>query len=588
MSVVDDGSSSNGFRALRASTAARRKLLARRLAAELAQGRGRAVGIVAVGVGVGLTIFGVGAGAGWFFHSRDIDQVIRTITIGCLLGLSVALILSSLGHAAQSFFSAKDLWFWDSTPAPPWSRFVDRLIETAIAALPPTLALGSLALIGLMWGSGHGAAAMARAVLTVVLVGIIPLSCGVTLAHVGGAILPAGQLRRISLLVLGVLVGAALVWFRRARIEKVLTPEGAAELLEKAKTVKELGPQLSPSSLGATFVLTGDAVAFLGLSLQVAACLGVAFAAHVFLSRRARDLAVDESPVGLLRGSFREKLLTLAVRPASKELRPLLEKDLLAFVRDPAQWGQVVLLLGVGALYLVNADALREGFKQMPEIGAAVLPAMHTGLVCFIAAGLAVRFGFPQLGLEGPAIWIVDGSPMRAASVLRAKWLASLPVVAFYPTAVSLVGGFVLQLRPPLWVLTTLLCATVSAGVAAFAVGRGAMKPLFDAASLSELAFGPGALSTMMASVALAFFGSVGALFCGSAVVATESNNLPVAGGLAIAGLATLIPATVTWEMGKKSLARGAEAYIRRREDEAEREYLARTAAVERTIAVDE
>jgi ABC-2 type transport system permease protein len=565
---------------------ARSVLLRRRLASELAQGRGRALGILFVGLAVAAVVFSAGFGGGFYVVYRGAPELVRTGVSAVLLALTAALVLSSLGHAAQAFFSAKDLWFWDSTPAPVWSRFVDRMVETGIAALPTTLALGAFGLTGIVLGAGLGPLAVIRGLVAVLAIGLIPLSLGVMLAHLGGAVLPAGKLRRVSLLLLGVGVAVVLVWFRRARVEKALSPEGAAEVLASARSVQQLGPESLPSSLGASFITGGELFGLLGLLAWSSAAVGLAFLAHVVLSRRARDLAVDESPVGLLRGSLRERALTLLVRPLSPELRPMVEKDLLSFLRDPAQWGQVVLLLGVGALYLVNADALRQGFLQMPEIGAAILPAMHTGLVTFIASGLAVRFAFPQVGLEGPAVWIVDGSPMKPRSILLAKWIASLPIVVFYPCLIGAVGGFVLHLRPFLWVITTLTCAAVSAGVAAFAVGRGALKPLFDATSLSELAMGPGALSTMMISVALAFAASVGAMFAGIAVVVSEVRDLSWPNAVTIAVASCLVPSALAIFSARSALAAGAQAFVLRREDEAEREYITRHAVG--PVAIDE
>lgn len=578
----------SGRSAVIAGMRTRRILGARRLRAELAQGRARAIGIALMGVVVAACVFGVTTVSAWYVTYKGAPDLVRTGTAVVLLGLSAALVLSSLGHAANSFFSAKDLWFWDSTPVPRWARFVDRATDTAVHALPMTLALGALAILGGVIGAGLGPAALVRAVVAVLLTGLIPMSVGIVLAHVGGALLPAGKLRRVSLLFLGVAVAAALVWFRRARIEKVLSEEGAAELLASARSYKEIGPAYLPSSFGSTFVVDGSLVGLGGLLAWSLGALLLALVAHRLLSTRARDLAVDESPVGIIHGSVRDRLLKAAVRPVQRRLRPVVEKDLLAFLRDPAQWGQVLLLLGVGALYLVNADALRKGFAQMPEIGAAILPAMHTGLVAFIAAGLAVRFAFPQVGLEGPAVWIVDGSPLHPRALMTAKWIASMPVVVIYPALIGVAGGYVLDMKPSLWIATTVLCLVVSLGVAAYGVGKGALKPLFDAASLSELAMGPGAISTMMWSVAYAFFGSVGALFAGISVAAGEAWRWPPYFGWGGTLFFAVIPSWVAWHAGQKALDEGALAFVRRREDEAERAFAERTAAEQRSIVVDE
>lgn len=562
---------------------ARRTLLRRRLAAELEHGVGRLVGFAGIALGAAALVFGAAFAGARFVVWQDVPELLRAGTSAALLGLSGALVMSSLGHAAQAFFGARDLWFWDCTPVPPWARFCDRCVETAMAALPNALALGSVAVAGLVLGGGLGVVAALRALLAVTLVALVPLSLGVALAHLGGAVLPAGKLRRVSLIVLGVVVAAALVWFRRARVEKMLSPKGAAELLAGARGVGDIGPSWAPSSLGTSFALDGTLAPLAALLVWSGGALGLAYLVHRLCARRARDLAVDESPVGLVRGSLRDRALTALVRPVPRDLRPMVEKDLLAFVRDPGQWGQLVLLLGVGVLYLVNADALRQGFTEWPAVGAWVLPSMHTGLVCFIAAGLGARFAFPQVSLEGPAIWIVDGAPLAPRAFMAAKWIGALPVVALFPSVIAAVGGLVLELDLVLWLLTTVASAVIAGGIAAFGVGRGARTPLFDAVSLSDLAVAPGALSTMLLAVLLAFLGSVGALIGGGALAGARYAGLPAVLGVLLALLAVAIPATLTALAGRRALLDGALAFERRRDDAATRQSM-----VERgPIAVD-
>ena len=49
-----------------------------------------------------------------------------------------------------------------------------------------------------------------------------------------------------------------------------------------------------------------------------------------------------------------------------------------------------------------------------------------------------------------------------------------------------------------------MLIVVTSVSVTAFAIGRGARAPVFDASNLGELAMGPGALSTMAWAVTMA------------------------------------------------------------------------------------
>lgn len=548
-----------GARAALAGARARGRLRLRKAKSERDKGAARLFGLATIGLGIGGCVFGAAFGGGFYLQWKGALELVRSGVSVLYVGVMSALVLSSLGHAANAFFTARDLWFWASAPAPAWSRFLDRTTETALAALPATCVLGALALAGLLFGSGASSVVVLRALAALALVAAVPLLLGVTLAHVGGSLLPAGRLRRVSLFVIGVLTVIGLVVLRSARLEQVMTEEGAARFLEDAREVGTVGPAWLPSSYGADFVVTGGVTPLLSLIAWAAALLGVAFLAHRSLHTRARDLADDEAPTGLAPGSLGERALRVVVRLAEPRLRPSLEKDLLAFARDPSQWSQLILLLGIAVLYVVNAKALVLGFESFPEWRGVILGSMHVGLSTFVAAGLSARFAFPQLGLEGPAVWIVEGSPLPAELLLRAKFLATLPVVAGFPTLVGAIGGVALGLPPSLWALTTCLIGAMAVALAGYGLGRGAIAPVFDAVSVSELAMGPGALSTMAVAVVLCGFASFSVLASGDILRGAEGAQ-----GL-LAVLPPLVPAGVATLLARSALRRGAAAFLLRR-----------------------
>ncbi|HEY1097833.1 MAG TPA: hypothetical protein VGF99_02850 [Myxococcota bacterium] len=555
------------LRAVVAGHRVRVLLLQRRLRAEAARDRGRTLGFVVLGVGFGVLVFLTAFFGGWFAIKKNAPELITTGTVAGLWGMGLALVFSSLGHAAQAFFSARDLWLWESAPTGAAARFIDRSIETAVAALPPTLALGTIGLAGLQLGGGGGVLAALRAIVAVVVIAPVPVAIGVVAAHVGGAVLPAGRLRRLSLVVVGVALTIGLVWFRRLRVERMLTEEGAAELLGAAKSVGAVGPALLPPRQLAGFVVDGSVGGFVVGVVGVVVAVLIAFATHVLLYRRARRLAVDESPTGVLPGSFAERAMRQMLRLVPVDLRPMVNKDLLAFVRDPGQWGQVILLLGVGVLYVVNASALGDGLRVLREAGQAFLTAMHVGIVAFIAGGLAARFAFPQVGLEGLAVWIVDGAPLAPRRLLLAKWWSAAPVSIVFPAVLGIAGGIVLDfgIVRLLWTTTlVVVCAVVFAGVG---VARGARQPLFDATSLSELAMGPGAISTVIQATVLAGIACVAALFVEGASLGAARGYLSAGAALVVAVLAIGVPVAMMVQAVRGAFVVAEAALLARRHD---------------------
>lgn len=554
------------LRAVLAGQRVRFLLVRRRLRGELARDRARALGLLVIAGGVGAVVFALAYGGAWWAVKQNAPQLVLTGTVVGLTGLAVALVFSSLGHAAQAFFSAKDLWLWESAPTGVMARFVDRFTETAVAATPPTLALGSIAVGGLQLGGGGGLLAALRAVVAVVLVSLVPVAGGVALAHVGGALLPAGRLRRLSLVILGMGLTGALVWFRHLRVERLLSEQGAAELLGAAQGMTTMGPEWGPPRQLALFVVDGNAASLVYGTAGVGLALLAALCCHALMHDRARKLAVDEAPTGVVVGSWRARFLDAVTRPVGVDIRPLVQKDLLAFVRDPGQWGQVILLVGVGVLYVVNVSVMGEGFERLVA-GRALIASLHVGIVAFIAGGLAARFAFPQVGLEGPAVWIVDGAPISWPRMLWAKWLVALPLSAFFPTALGLIGAVVLDFGVVRAIWTSALIGVVSALFAGLGVARGAQKPLFDAASLSELAMGPGAILTVVQSTVSAGVFSGATLVVEGLWWAIEHGRIGWAPGVALAGFVVVTPVLVLMLIVRRAFREGVLGLLARRHE---------------------
>lgn len=560
-STEQDGSNAAGTRALVAGLQAKGRIWLRRAARERERGLPRLLGLIGLLLVTALVVYFAAATAGYWLKLKGATEFVQPALSVVYLGVVGALLLSCLGHCASAFFTAQDLWFWNASAAPRWARFIDRVVDAGAAALPATLALGGVALFGFLRGADLPMVLL-RAMLALVLVAQLPLAVSVCVAHIGGALLPAGRLRRWSLVFVGVVVAVGLGGFRRARLERLVTEDGAAEFLANQQALTDIGPAWLPSNLAARFAVEGAPLPLLTLCVSVVVAYGLAYFTHRMLYLRARDLADDEAPMGLRAGSWAERALRRFTTVAPEGLRPLLAKDLLVFARDPAQWSQLVLLLGIAVVYLVNLEALRVGFEPFPWAKGIFLGGMHVGMATFIAAGLAARFAFPQVGLEGPAVWFLEASPLSPRDILRAKVYASLPVVCLFPTVVATLGGGVLGLSPVAWVLTTMTVAALSASLAALGTGRGGVLPVFDAVSVSELAMGPGALSTMVIAVALA---AVASLFTmvGGALLRFSGPLIGALGALVCAVLPSLLAA---W-LARRALNAGTDALCRRRED---------------------
>jgi hypothetical protein len=85
-------------------------------------------------------------------------------------------------------------------------------------------------------------------------------------------------------------------------------------------------------------------------------------------------------------------------------------KDLLIFLRDPAQWSQLLILVGVLAVsgwgFRAAADqaSLAELAKVLPY-ASVVLFGVGSWVGTLITAAACARLVFPMVSLEGQGFW---------------------------------------------------------------------------------------------------------------------------------------------------------------------------------------
>ncbi len=140
----------------------------------------------------------------------------------------------------------------------------------------------------------------------------------------------------------------------------------------------------------------------------------------------------------------------LAMRlPAAQSSRALLVKDVKVFLRDTAQWSQLLLLVALGLVYLYNFHVL--DLSRIPFVSDVIKDVyafVNLSLAAFVVAAVAVRFVFPAVSVEGPAFWIVRTSPVPMRSFLRSKLWTGLVPVALMAEGLTILSNRFLGVDP--------------------------------------------------------------------------------------------------------------------------------------------
>lgn len=234
--------------------------------------------------------------------------------------------------------------------------------------------------------------------------------------------------------------------------------------------------------------------------------LAVYYAVGLKFFETDRPVSGNASRPGFLERTFRMKPFADAVaRLFPPGVRGLVFKELMGNLRDPMQISHLVLMMSITALHFLN-------LSEIPAI--ALVPAarvliafLNLGLVGFLMAGVAVRFVYPSISLEGKPFWIIETAPISTLRFVLLKFFAGWIPLTLAALVVVTVSNVMIGIDRSLmwqWAIATIAIATVTT---AMGIALGITMPVFDRKNVFEISSSPGGIVFML--FALLYVGSV-------------------------------------------------------------------------------
>ncbi len=181
--------------------------------------------------------------------------------------------------------------------------------------------------------------------------------------------------------------------------------------------------------------------------------------------------------------------------------RLLAAKDLKAFFRDPLQWSQMAILLGLLTLYVSNVQQL---WTELATPGLQVLIGfLNLTAVALILATFTSRFVFPLVSLEGRHLWLLGLLPLSRTQLVISKLLYSLTVTVLVALAVTGVSVYRLSLPSALAATHLVAITAMCLGLCGISTGMGARMPMIHERNPARIAGGLGGVIGLMLSVGL-------------------------------------------------------------------------------------
>ncbi len=144
---------------------------------------------------------------------------------------------------------------------------------------------------------------------------------------------------------------------------------------------------------------------------------------HCYRARAARAIHSSRPGLGDLSQRFLCKPRFAQTLP--RHIRALIRKDVLTFIREPSQWGQVAVIIGLLFLYVINLGNIE--YTASSPFWTIILSYLNLGVCSLALSTLTTRFVFPQFSLEGRRLWILGLAPFPITTVIWVKFaLASV------------------------------------------------------------------------------------------------------------------------------------------------------------------
>jgi ABC-2 type transport system permease protein len=175
----------------------------------------------------------------------------------------------------------------------------------------------------------------------------------------------------------------------------------------------------------------------------------------------------------------------------------LMWKDAKIFVRDPAQWLQLLLFFGLLFVYFSN---LTEFNIAQNNFGIHYISTLNLSATLLTLSTFTTRFVFPQLSLEGKRFWFLGLVPLSRKSIIWGKFVFAFIGCFLIAGTLTLVSVNELGLSPLQIPIQLALSFSVSLGLVGMACGMGVIFANYKAESATKVLSGFGGTLNLVLS----------------------------------------------------------------------------------------
>jgi ABC-2 type transport system permease protein len=183
---------------------------------------------------------------------------------------------------------------------------------------------------------------------------------------------------------------------------------------------------------------------------------------------------------------------------AGRSERALLAKDVRTFLREPAQWGQCLVIFSLLFIYTLNLQRL--GHNLQSTFWVTVISHLNLLVCCLALSTLTTRFVFPQISLEGQRLWILGLSPLSLGRIMDLKLCLASGAMSLLTLFLVLLSCATLALPWDRSLVFGSAVILISYGLNALALALGAWLPNFREPNPARIISGFGGTLCLVSS----------------------------------------------------------------------------------------
>ncbi len=439
----------------------------------------------------------------YFQSVQDFGDILALKLLSMIIITFFTLLLfSSIINSLSHLYLSRDLSLLHSLPAGITDIFFSRWLAAAFDSSWMVVAFSFP--VFLSYGIVYNAGIVFYLIAFGAIISMSLIAAGISslLVLLGAALLPAGKIRTLFV-ILGVFLALLLVIvLRMIRPEQLVNPDSFASVVLYLNSMQALNLPYLPTTWitdAMRFALKTEwDSSLLNLALAASCAFSLIFindltAGAIYFRGFSRAQTTAKrlfSPVKFLGHSW-EGLFNFLSRPA----KAFAVKEIRSFFRDSTQWPQLFLICALIVIYLYNFSVLPLDRSPMKTVYLQnVFSFLNVGLAAFVLSAIAARFVFPAVSMEGEAFWIIQSAPVSMKTFLWIKFFLYYIPLTILSEVLIVVSNLLLGVSTFMMILSVLTIFCLVPAVVALAVGLGARYPDFKSENpaLSVTSFGGG------------------------------------------------------------------------------------------------